>query len=32
VRHFIDFSAQATWQVVPGRDYRIVDTKPGTFE
>jgi hypothetical protein len=32
VRHFIDFSAEATCQVVPGRGYRILDMKPGTFE
>ena len=31
-RHFIKFSAQATCQVVPGRRYRIIDLKPGTFE
>lgn len=31
-RHFIKFSAQATCQVVPGRGYRILDMKPGTFE
>ena len=31
-RHFIKFSAQATCQVVPGRGYRILDLKPGTFE
>jgi hypothetical protein len=31
-RHFIKFSAQATRQVVPGRGYRILDLKPGTFE
>jgi hypothetical protein len=31
-RHFIKFSAEATGQVVPGRGYRILDIKPGTFE
>jgi hypothetical protein len=31
-RHFINFSAEATGQVVPGRSYRILDVKPGTFE
>ena len=31
-RHFISFSAEATCQVVPGRGYRILDMKPGTFE
>jgi hypothetical protein len=31
-RHFIKFSAQATCQVAPGRGYRILDIKPGTFE
>jgi hypothetical protein len=31
-RHFIKFSAEATGQVVPGRGYRILDTKPGAFE
>jgi hypothetical protein len=31
-RHFIDFSAEATCQVVPRRGYRILDMKPGTFE
>jgi hypothetical protein len=31
-RHFIKFSAEATGQVVPGRGYRILDMKPGTFE
>jgi hypothetical protein len=31
-RHFIKFSAQATCQMVPGRGYRILDIKPGTFE
>jgi hypothetical protein len=30
--HFIKFSAEATCQVVPGRGYRILDMKPGTFE
>jgi len=32
VRQFIKFSAEATGQVVPGRGYRILDMKPGTFE
>jgi hypothetical protein len=31
-RHFIDFSAEATCQVLPGRGYRILDMKPGAFE
>jgi len=31
-QHFIEFSAEATGQVVPGRGYRILDMKPGTFE
>jgi hypothetical protein len=31
-RHFIKFSAEAVCQVVPGRGYRILDMKPGTFE
>jgi hypothetical protein len=31
-RHVIDFSAEAIGQVVPGRGYRILDMKPGTFE
>ena len=31
-QQFIKFSAQATCQVVPGRGYRILDMKPGTFE
>jgi hypothetical protein len=31
-RHFIDSSAEATCQVAPGRGYRILDMKPGTFE
>jgi hypothetical protein len=31
-RHFINFSAEATCQLVPGRGYRILDMKPGTFE
>jgi hypothetical protein len=31
-RHFIKFSAEATCRVVPGRGYRILDMKPGTFE
>jgi hypothetical protein len=31
-RHFIKFFAQATCQVAPGRRYRIVNMKPGTFE
>jgi hypothetical protein len=31
-QHFIKFSARATCQVVPGRSYRILDIKPGTFE
>ena len=31
-RHFLDFSAEATCQVVRGRGYRILDIKPGTFE
>jgi hypothetical protein len=31
-RHFTDFSAEATGQLVPGRNYRILDMKPGKFE
>jgi hypothetical protein len=31
-RHFINFSAEATCQLVPGQGYRILDMKPGTFE
>jgi hypothetical protein len=31
-QHFINFSTEATCQVVPGRGYRILDMKPGTFE
>jgi len=31
-QHFIDFSAEATCQVMPGRGYHILDLKPGTFE
>jgi hypothetical protein len=31
-RHFINFSAEATGQVVPGRRCRILDMTPGTFE
>jgi hypothetical protein len=31
-RRFINFSAEATCQVVPGRGYRILDIKPGAFE
>jgi hypothetical protein len=31
-RHVIDFSAEATCQVVPGRGYRILEMKPGTSE
>ena len=31
-RHFTTFSAEATCQVVPGRGYRILDMKPGSFE
>jgi hypothetical protein len=27
-----NFPAEATGQVVPGRGYRILDIKPGTFE
>jgi len=31
-RHFINFFAEATCQLGPGRSYRILDMKPGTFE
>jgi hypothetical protein len=31
-RHIINSSAEATGQVVPGRGYRVLDMKPGTFE
>jgi hypothetical protein len=31
-RHFIKFSAEANGRVAPGRGYRILDIKPGTFE
>jgi len=31
-RRFINFSAEATCQVVPGRGYRILAVRPGTFE
>jgi hypothetical protein len=30
--HFIEFSAQATGQMVPGRGYRILDMRPGAFD
>ncbi|MGA8495085.1 MAG: hypothetical protein WB764_06370 [Xanthobacteraceae bacterium] len=31
-RRFIKFSTEAACQVMPGRGYRILDMKPGTFE
>ncbi len=30
--YFIDFSAQATGELVPGRKYRVRDLKPGAFD
>lgn len=31
-RQFLDFSAQALCEIVPGRGYRIVSLKPGAFD